>query len=87
MIMRMVQGSINPLSRKRASGFAARLVWEGCRYSVRIYPECPSPRSGLEVDHYFLVYPTSGNGAELPLGPTLRSTMIYQMIGYIGHLG
>ena len=74
--MRMLQGSIDQPLRKRASGFDARLLWVGCKYSVRIYPECPSQRAGLEVDLFFLVYPTSGNGAEVALGLTLLSTVI-----------
>lgn len=82
LIMLMLQGSNNPLLRKMASDFAARLVRERREYSVRIYPECPRPRSGLEVDHHFLVYPTSGNGAELNLRPILRSTVIYIILGY-----
>lgn len=67
LIMCMSQGSIDQSSRKKPSGFAARLLWAGCKHSVRIYPECPSPRSSLEVDHYLFVYPTSGNGAEFTL--------------------
>ena len=91
LIMRMLQGSINQSPResprKTARGFAARLLWAGCKHSVRIYPECPSPRSGLEVDHSCLVYPTSGNGAELAFGPTLLCTIIYTTLGHIGQRG
>ena len=87
MIMSMLQGSTNPLPRKRASGLAARLLWERCKYSVRIYPECPRPRSDLEVDHHFLVYPTSGNGAELNLRPILCSTVIDIILEYIRQRG
>lgn len=68
LIMRILQGSINKCAREKATGCAARLLWAFCKYTVRIYPECPSPQSDPEVDHYLLVYPTSGNGAQPALG-------------------
>lgn len=41
LIMRILQGSINKCAREKATGCAARLLWAFCKYTVRIYPECP----------------------------------------------